>query len=159
MSVGWRLRRAGLATEAIVCFGPSFAYLLTGIVLLPHQLILAAGHGVSESWFPVMYYVSATFLLFAVWRLCGELGARSSPTIQPRTTRVLLILGTPALLLGPAGMFALSGYEHTDVWFFVLFVVLPLIGVMHLVVSTRGWLFGGPTSRSARSRAKPRAPG
>ena len=159
MQTSSRLRRVGFAIEAIVCFGPSFAYLLTGIVFLPHQLRLAVGHGIEQSWFPVLYYVGAACLFLAVWRLCGELGARSGPILRPRTTLVLLALGTPALLLGPMGMFALGGYEQIDASFFIVFVVLPFVGVVHLVVAARDWLFGGPTSRSTRSRATTRAPG
>jgi hypothetical protein len=151
--------RVALIVEAIVCFAPTLAYLLTGIIFLPHQLILAAGHGVTESWFPVMYYVGAACLILGVWRLFGELGAKSSPTFQPRTTLALLAVGAFALVLGPAATFALSKYQHIGGWFFVVFVLLPLSGVVHLIVASRDWLFGGPTSRSTRSRAKTRAPG
>jgi hypothetical protein len=159
MQMNSRLHRAGLAIEAIVCFGPSFAYLLAGIVLLPHQFMLAAGHGVYESWIPVLYFLGAACLFFAVWRLFGELGWQSSPTLQPRTTLVFLALGAPVLFLGPVGMFALGRYEHIDGWLFIIFVALPIAGVVHLVIAARHWLFGGPTSRSTRSRAKTRAPG
>ena len=154
-----KLRRAGLMIEGIVCLGPSLAYLLTGIFLLPHQLVLAVGQGVSESWFPVLYFVCAACLFVAVWRLYGELGMKSSPALGQRTTRVLLAFGLPALSLGPVGMFALARYEQVDAWLYIFFLVLPLTAVVHLVVATRSWLFGSPTSRSTRSRARTRAPG
>lgn len=154
-----KLRTAGFTIEGIVCLGPSFAYLLTGIILLPHQLVLAVGHRVSESWFPVVYFLGAACLFCAVWRLYGELGMKSSPTLGRRTTRALLAFGAPALLLGPVGMFALARYEQVDAWLYIVFLLLPLIAVVHLVVATRSWLLGSPTSRSTRSRAETRAPG
>lgn len=153
-----KLRRAGFAIEGIVCLGPSFAYLLTGIVFLPHQLVLAAGYGVSESWFPVAYFLGTACLFLAVWRLCGELGMKSSPTFGRRTTTILLAFGVPALLIGPVGMFALARYERIDAWLYIVFLVLPLVAVAHLVVAARFWLFGSPTSPSTRSRATTRAP-
>src|SRR5690606_41267900 len=124
-----KLRRAGLMIEGIVCLGPSLAYLLTGIFLLPHQLVLAVGQGVSESWFPVLYFVCAACLFVAAWRLYGELGMKSSPALGQGTTRAVLAFGLPASSLGPVGLFGLARCEHAGAWLDILFPVPPPTGV------------------------------
>ena len=138
-------RRVLLRAEAIICFGPTVLYLLTGVVLLPHQLMLAVGFGVSESWVPVLYYLGISCLLLGVLRLFRTLRAAPEGRMRPVVTLLLVLLGVPALFLGPVGTFALSDYRHLGGWPFIVFVILPLSALVHLLIMSRNhWMPNKP---------------
>jgi len=133
-------RRVLLLAELTVCLGPTFLYLLTGVVLVPHQLVLLVGFGVMQSVWPLLYYAGTVALFVAVNAMYRHLTNRSRTFVAPRTTFVCLVFGVAALCLGPVGTFALGGIAAMDSILVVPFLVFPIAGVLHLAFLSRSFL-------------------
>lgn len=143
-----------VACEALICFGPSLLYALAGIVLLPHQLIVAIGHGVDESWFPVLYFAGMPCFLLGVWQLVKRTRNTRAQLMPAKRTLLLIVVGIPAVLIGPVGMFALSEFELMRGWLLVAFLVLPLFGLVHFLFMAREYVFSVAQQAVAADRPK-----
>lgn len=133
-------KRLLLKIELIVCLGPTFFYLLTGVVLVPHQLRLLLSTGVRQSFWPLFYYVGVVALFLAVRTLYSYLTVGSNGLRSPRCTIICLAFGIAAVSIGPVGAFVLGGREMLLSPMVVPFLVLPVICVLHLVYLSRLYL-------------------
>jgi hypothetical protein len=112
-----------------ICFVPTLLALLSGVILLPHQIMLLI-RGVEESAITVTYFVSAGFLIAGVLVLLARLRRRMKVNLVAVS---LLVAGLPAIAFGPVGTFALMRYENVGVLALMAFVLMPLGGVAFLV--------------------------
>ncbi|HEY0681623.1 MAG TPA: hypothetical protein VGD45_04785 [Steroidobacter sp.] len=128
-----------LRLEMLVCLGPTFVYLPTAVVLVPHQLRLAIGENLTESWIPVAYYVGVACLFIGVLSIWKWLRTRRRLLSRLPTT-CLLSAGICVLPLGPVGTFALGGFEGLTSLAILIFIVLPLSSVLHLGFLARDYL-------------------
>lgn len=130
-----------LRIEVLICFGPNFVYLPTGIVMIPHQLRLAIGEEVADAWIPITYYAGVVCLLIGVWNVWKWIRLREC-RLPPLATTSMLFIGLCAVSMGPAGTFALARFEDIGITVPLIFFGLPLLGVIHLGYLAREYLFG-----------------
>lgn len=126
-----------LTAEALICFGPHALYLLTGIVLVPHQLRLAVMDQALEPWYAIYYYLGVACLLTVVTTLLSWLRRGSATRRSRRMTGLMLVLGLPALAIGPVGIYAIGGYDNLSGWVVVVFTALPGLCLAHLCYAAR----------------------
>lgn len=128
--------------EVAISFVPSFLALLTGFVLLPHQIRLLT-ESEAHSWIAVLYFPGVAWLMACVLIVLSRL-RRGMSVGWP--LRCAMILGLVPLFFGPVGTFAQMGYRGIGPVAWAAFVVLPLLCVLHLL-----WLSAttdaGDTSR------------
>lgn len=148
ISIQSKRRRVLINAEIVLCLGPTFIYLLTGVVLVPHQLQLLVREQVTESLWPLFYYTGTVALLIAVRAMYRRLVDPAATLPAPATSLACLAVGVGALCTGPVGAFALGGRETLQPVLVIPFLVLPLGCVLHLSLLSRDYLL-----RSFRSKA------
>jgi hypothetical protein len=125
------------ASWALVCgvvvlaFAPSFAYLLTGVVLFPHQLNHLM-NGEMAAWSSVAYYPACACLMIGIVRLLSRVRNQKQSRLDG-WTGLSLLFGLGAVLLGPAGIFFDVSYRGIGMSEWLLFVILPVACTFHLI--------------------------
>lgn len=132
--------RARLKVEMVLCLGPTFLYLLTGVVLVPHQLQLLVREGVVESLWVLLYYVGIIAMFIAVRSMYNHMTGDPIGIIRPRSALICIAAGFAALAMGPGGAFVLGGADLMVPMLTIPLLALPALCLLHLAFMSREYL-------------------
>lgn len=132
--------RALLKVEMALCLGPTFLYLLTGVVLVPHQLKLLVREGVVESMWVLLCYVGVIAMFVAVRSMYNHVTGDPIGVIRPRSALICIAAGFAALAMGPGGAFVLAGTDVMVPMLTIPLLALPALCLFHLTFMSREYL-------------------